>query len=134
MTGLALQRAHTDGTPCLYNVYLCERAACRGHDPHGLHPFGAATNTKKPNPTVRLFVFGGTERHKNAHRIISDKQNGILLPRRFAGIRLSAIRQTISRKLGLMPCRWLAPRKRLSLRLYRSALTAVAPVPYLAVV
>ena len=76
--------------------------------------------------------FGGTESRKNAHRIISDKQNGILLPSRFAAIRLSAIRQTISRKPGLMPCRWLAPCKRLSLRLYRSALTAVLLVPYLA--
>ncbi len=73
---------------------------------------------------------GGTESRKNAHRIISDKQNGILLPSRFAAFRLSAIRQTISRKPGLMPCRWLAPCKRLSLRLYRSALTAVSLVPY----
>ena len=75
---------------------------------------------------------GGTESRKNAHSIISDKQDGILLPSRFAAIRLSAIRQTISRKPGLMPCRWLAPCKRLSLRLYRSALTAVLLVPYLA--
>ena len=73
---------------------------------------------------------GGTERRKNAHRIISDKQNGILLPSRFAAIRLSAIRQTISRKPGLIPCRWLAPCKRLSLRLYRSALTAVSLALY----
>ena len=39
--------------------------------------------------------FGGTERGKNAHRIISDKQNGILLPSRFAAFRLSAIWKTI---------------------------------------
>ena len=69
--------------------------------------------------------FGGTESRKNAHSIISVKQNGILLPSRFAAFRLSAIRQTISRKPGLIPCRWLAPHKRLSLRLYRYALTAV---------
>ena len=86
---------------------------------------------KKP-PLKGGFFIGGTESRKNAHRIISDKQNGILLPSRFAAIRLSAIRQTISRKPGLMPCRWLAPCKRLSLRLYRSALTAVLLVPYLA--
>ena len=40
--------------------------------------------------------YGGAESRKNAHRIISDKQNGILLPSRFVAIRLSAIRQTIS--------------------------------------
>lgn len=48
------------------------------------------------------FYFDVTERGKNAHRIISDKQNGILLPSRFAAFRLSAIRQTISRKPGLI--------------------------------
>ena len=80
--------------------------------------------------TANAVPFGGTESRKNAHRIISDKQNGILLPSGIAAIRLSAIRQTISRKPGLMPCRRLAPHKRLSLRLYRSALTAVSLVPY----
>ena len=38
---------------------------------------------------------GGTESRKNAHSIISDKQNGILLPSRFAAIGLSAIWKTI---------------------------------------
>ena len=84
----------------------------------------------KNRPEKAVLFDGGTESRKNAHSIISDKQNGILLPSRFTAFGLSAIRQTISRKPGLMPCRWLAPCKRLSLRLYRSALTAVSLVPY----
>ena len=90
----------------------------------------AAFNQRNKRIGKNTYPFiGGTESRKNAHRIIPDKQNGILLPSRFAAIRLSAIRKTISRKPGLMPCRWLAPCKRLSLRLYRSALTAVLLVP-----
>ena len=51
---------------------------------------------RKKDPSDRIFwVDGGTESRKNAHSIISDKQNGILLPSRFAAIRLSAIWKTI---------------------------------------
>ncbi len=40
---------------------------------------------KKNDPNISdRFSFGGTESRKNAHSIISDKQNGILLPSRFA--------------------------------------------------
>ncbi len=72
---------------------LCSNTNSRGC----ASPFrGFATPTnKKPTLTGGFFV-GGAESRKNAHRIISDKQNGILLPSRFVAIRLSAIRQTIS--------------------------------------
>ena len=92
----------------------------------GSSPCIISTGAQKRHDQRHAFSrAGGTESRKNAHSIISDKQNGILLPSRFAAFGLSAIRQTISRKPGLMPCRWLAPCKRLSLRLYRSTLTAI---------
>lgn len=133
--GVVLQRAHTESTHFLSSLACasvqpdCMRSMLQGWDT----PLSSPQAIKKAEPTdSTFFACGGTESRKNAHSIISDKQNGILLPSRFAAIRLSAIRQTISRKPGLMPCRRLAPRKRLSLRLYRSALTAVLLVPYLA--
>ena len=102
----------------LWQAFILKQTVYRKKNPTKTNKFGLGS------------FFGGTESRKNAHRIISDKQNGILLPSGIAAIRLSAIRQTISRKPGLMPCRWLAPCKRLSLRLYRSALTAVLLVLY----
>ena len=35
---------------------------------------------KKSDALFWTSIFGGTESRKNAHRIVSDKQNGILLP------------------------------------------------------
>ena len=86
---------------------------------------------KKSDALFWTSIFGGTESGKNAHHNIQDKSPRNLLPSRFSAVRLSFIRKTIGCKQGLMPCRWLAPCKRLSLRIYRSALTAVLLAFYL---
>ena len=85
---------------------------------------------KKSKQKALLRRIGGTESGKNAHHNIQGKPPRILLPSRFAAVKLSSLWQTVSRKSGLTVRRCLAPRKRLSLRLYRPALTAVLLVPY----
>ena len=68
------------------------RANSRGHSPRRLG--SSSLHHEKTRHKCTVFFRGGTESRKNAHSIISDKQNRILLPSRFTAFGLSAIRQT----------------------------------------